>query len=43
MYEKGHLKLEELARRRDTLSQVNDALEALARGDGGRGVVFPAT
>jgi Zn-dependent alcohol dehydrogenase len=37
----GRLKLQELATRRYRLEQVNEALEALAAGQGGRGVIFP--
>ncbi|MGQ0734833.1 MAG: zinc-binding dehydrogenase [Acidobacteriota bacterium] len=37
----GRLKLHELATRTYELSQVNQALEALQRGDGGRGVILP--
>ena len=36
----GLLKLEELATRRYRLDEVNDAFAALARGEGGRGVIF---
>jgi S-(hydroxymethyl)glutathione dehydrogenase / alcohol dehydrogenase len=39
LYEDGRLKLDELATRSYSLERVNDALDALARGDGGRGVV----
>jgi Zn-dependent alcohol dehydrogenase len=41
LHRNGQLKLEELATRRYRLEEVNEALEALARGDGGRGVIFP--
>ena len=38
----GTLNLEQLMTRRYQLDDINDALEALSRGAGGRGVVFPA-
>lgn len=38
----GRIKLGELVTRTYQLEQINDALAALGRGDGGRGVVFPA-
>ena len=38
-YREGRLKLDELTTRSYALDQINDALGALARGDGGRGVV----
>jgi S-(hydroxymethyl)glutathione dehydrogenase/alcohol dehydrogenase len=41
LHQRGQLKLDELARRSYPLDGVNDALAALGRGDGGRGVVFP--
>lgn len=41
LHQDGRLKLEELATRRYPLSQINEALEALASGAGGRGVIFP--
>ena len=41
LYQRGQLKLDELATRTYALDQVNDALAALARGEGGRGVVLP--
>jgi S-(hydroxymethyl)glutathione dehydrogenase/alcohol dehydrogenase len=37
----GRLKLDQLATRSYALSGINDALSALAAGEGGRGVVFP--
>jgi S-(hydroxymethyl)glutathione dehydrogenase/alcohol dehydrogenase len=37
----GGLKLDELTTRRYRLDQVNEALAALAQGEGGRGVIFP--
>jgi Zn-dependent alcohol dehydrogenase len=40
-YREGRLKLDELAARSYALDGINDALAALARGDGGRGVVVP--
>lgn len=39
LYQEGRLKLNELATRSYSLDQVNDALAALGRGDGGRGVL----
>jgi S-(hydroxymethyl)glutathione dehydrogenase / alcohol dehydrogenase len=39
LYQEGRLKLNELATRTYSLDQVNDALAALGRGDGGRGVL----
>ena len=41
LYQQGQLKLDELATRTYTLGQVNEALGALARGEGGRGVLLP--
>ena len=41
LHQAGVLKLDELTTRRYRLDQVNDALESLARGEGGRGVIFP--
>ena len=41
LYQEGRLKLNELATRTYSLDQVNDALAALSRGDGGRGVLLP--
>ena len=41
LHRDGRLKLEELTTRRYPLEQVNDALQALARGIGGRGVICP--
>jgi S-(hydroxymethyl)glutathione dehydrogenase/alcohol dehydrogenase len=41
LYVAGDLKLDELTTRRYRLDQVNDALLALAVGEGGRGVIFP--
>jgi S-(hydroxymethyl)glutathione dehydrogenase/alcohol dehydrogenase len=41
LHQDGRLKLEELATRSYRLEQVNDALAALANGEGGRGVIFP--
>jgi S-(hydroxymethyl)glutathione dehydrogenase / alcohol dehydrogenase len=38
-YQKGQLKLLELVGRRYPLEQINDALTALAQGDGARGIV----
>lgn len=40
LYREGRLKLDELATRSYPLEQINDALAALARGDGGRGIVL---
>jgi len=39
LYRDGHLKLQELATRTYRLEQINEALTALARGEGGRGIV----
>jgi len=39
LYQQGRLKLQELVSRTYTLSGVNDALDALAAGDGARGVI----
>ena len=39
LYEEGRLKLDELATRTYRLDQINDALAALASGDGARGVI----
>lgn len=39
LYQEGRLKLRELVARTYSLDRVNDALDALAAGDGGRGVV----
>lgn len=41
LHQGGQLKLDELATRRYRLDQVNDALLALANGEGGRGVILP--
>jgi S-(hydroxymethyl)glutathione dehydrogenase / alcohol dehydrogenase len=41
LYQEGRLKLNELATRSYSLDQVNDALAALGRGDGGRGILIP--
>ncbi len=41
-YQDGRLKLGELATRTYPLEGVNEALAALARGEGGRGVIQPA-
>jgi S-(hydroxymethyl)glutathione dehydrogenase/alcohol dehydrogenase len=41
LHQEKRLKLEELATRRYRLDQVNDALDALASGQGGRGILFP--
>jgi S-(hydroxymethyl)glutathione dehydrogenase/alcohol dehydrogenase len=41
LYRDGRLKLEELATRTYRLDQVNEALAALGRGDGGRGILLP--
>ena len=41
LHRDGRLKLEELTTRTYALDGVNEALEALARGAGGRGVIFP--
>ena len=41
LYQHGGLKLDELATRSYPLDQVNEALAALGRGDGGRGVLLP--
>ena len=39
LYQRRQLKLDELATRTYPLDQINDALSALARGEGGRGVI----
>jgi S-(hydroxymethyl)glutathione dehydrogenase/alcohol dehydrogenase len=39
LYQEGKLKLRELVTRRYSLREINDALEALARADGARGVI----
>ena len=39
LHRQGRLKLDEVATRSYRLEQINDALAALGRGDGGRGVV----
>jgi len=39
MYERGQLKLREVATRTYALDDVNAALEALAAGSGGRGII----
>lgn len=41
LYQEGRIKLDELATRTYRLEEVNDALAALARGDGGRGILIP--
>jgi Zn-dependent alcohol dehydrogenase len=41
-YQEGRIKLDELASRTYPLEGINDALAALARGEGGRGVIQPA-
>lgn len=41
LYQSGSLKLNELATRTYRLEEVNDALAALGRGAGGRGIVRP--
>ena len=41
LHMEGQLQLDELTTRRYQLEEINDALEALARGTGGRGVIFP--
>jgi S-(hydroxymethyl)glutathione dehydrogenase / alcohol dehydrogenase len=41
LYRDGRLQLEQLATRTYAMDEVNDALAALARGVGGRGVIFP--
>jgi S-(hydroxymethyl)glutathione dehydrogenase/alcohol dehydrogenase len=43
LYKQGRLKLGELATRTYALSGVNDALSALAAGQGGRGIIRPAS
>lgn len=42
LHQDGQLKLEELATRSYQLDEVNEALDALAKGTGGRGVILPA-
>jgi Zn-dependent alcohol dehydrogenase len=39
LYQKGRLRLRELAARTYTLDRINDALDALAGSDGARGVI----
>lgn len=39
LYQEGRLKLHELATRSYTLNQINEALAALAAGEGGRGII----
>ncbi len=39
LYREGRLKLDELAARRYSLADINQALDALAAGDGARGIV----
>lgn len=39
LYQEGKLKLEELATRTYSLAEVNDALQALASGEGARGII----
>jgi Zn-dependent alcohol dehydrogenase len=39
LYEEGQIKLDELATRTYRLDQINDALAALASGEGARGVI----
>ena len=41
LYQDGRLKLNELATRSYSFDQVNAALAALDRGDGGRGILIP--
>jgi S-(hydroxymethyl)glutathione dehydrogenase/alcohol dehydrogenase len=41
LHQQGKLKLRELAARTYSLDQINDALAALAAGEGGRGVIRP--
>jgi Zn-dependent alcohol dehydrogenase len=41
LHQDGGLKLDELTTRRYQLTEVNEALAALAKGEGGRGVIFP--
>jgi S-(hydroxymethyl)glutathione dehydrogenase/alcohol dehydrogenase len=40
LYQGGQLKLDELATRTYALDQINEALSALGRGEGGRGVIL---
>jgi S-(hydroxymethyl)glutathione dehydrogenase/alcohol dehydrogenase len=42
LYRDKRLKLDELATRSYRLEDINEALDALAGGQGGRGVIFPA-
>lgn len=42
LHQEGKLKLGELTTRTYALEGINEALAALGRGEGGRGVVFPA-
>jgi Zn-dependent alcohol dehydrogenase len=39
LYQRGRLKIDELATRRYHLDEINEALEALRLGTGGRGVI----
>ena len=39
LYERGALKLQELETRTYGLDEINDALRALAAGEGGRGII----
>ena len=41
-HQRGEIKLDELATRSYNLEQINEALAALGKGEGGRGVIFPA-
>jgi len=42
LYQEGNLHLDELVARTYPLEQINEALAALGRGDGGRGILLPA-
>ena len=41
LYQQARLKLDELVSRTYPLERVNEALAALAGGDGGRGILLP--
>ena len=43
LYQEGNLHLDELVARTYPLEQINEALAALGRGDGGRGILLPAS
>ena len=43
LYQKGRIKLGELATRTYPLAGINDAFSALAAGAGGRGIIRPGS